>query len=394
MNLESQTRCHLCGADTLEMIDGFATRVRVTSDVKPWESGGTMAWCRRCGGVQNVLNDRWHTDCRRIYDHYSIYDIGGGSEQKVFDATGKRVKTRSACLVTMLKEQFKLPETGRFLDVGCANGATLRAFGEEFPQWRLTGTDVHDQFRSEVERIPGVERFVCGTLDDVPGTYDAISLIHVLEHVPWPGDFLAGLLKKLTDNGVLIVQVPDCEVSPFMYTVTDHATHFFLPVLSNLISNNGYEVLLASRAVFGKELTVIARRAQAPVARSYLDDTEDTYGFAQEQIDWLSDQVATVKEIATESEGRPLGLFGASIAATWMYHELAGKISFFVDEDPNRVGKSHLGLPILAPRQVPAGSHVYMCIPSEIAANIARRHAALPVRWHVPSPTPLVRMAS
>jgi hypothetical protein len=51
---------------------------------------------------------------------------------------------------------------------------------------------------------------------------------------------------------------------------------------------------------------------------------------------------------------RPFGIFGTSIAGTWLYGELGDRTSFFVDEDPARAGKAHLGVRIIAPPNVPA----------------------------------------
>jgi hypothetical protein len=72
-------------------------------------------------------------------------------------------------------------------------------------------------------------------------------------------------------------------------------------------------------------------------------------------------------------EKRPFGIMGSSIAACWMKLELGGKVDFFVDEDPHRVGHLLTGLPILAPAQVPAGSLVFIPMSVAVAEKIISR---------------------
>jgi hypothetical protein len=59
-------------------------------------------------------------------------------------------------------------------------------------------------------------------------------------------------------------------------------------------------------------------------------------------------------------------------------------VAFFVDEDPARQGRLHLGRPILAPAQVPPGSTVYLAFVPAISDTIGRRLAKLPVRFAAP----------
>ncbi len=59
-------------------------------------------------------------------------------------------------------------------------------------------------------------------------------------------------------------------------------------------------------------------------------------------LEWLKN----FKFLAMKA-GEPLAIFGSSIASTWMAIEIGDSISFFIDEDINRIGRSHLDLPII-----------------------------------------------
>jgi hypothetical protein len=61
---------------------------------------------------------------------------------------------------------------------------------------------------------------------------------------------------------------------------------------------------------------------------------------------------------------------------------------FFVDEDPNRVGREFMGKPILHPDQVARGQDVFVALPPALAGQVSRRlHArGAPFVCHVPPP--------
>jgi hypothetical protein len=82
-----------------------------------------------------------------------------------------------------------------------------------------------------------------------------------------------------------------------------------------------------------------------------------------------------------------VGVFGTTFAGTWAFSELEGKAAFFVDEDPNKIGRSHFGRPILTPAQIPPGSDVYVAFPRKNAeAIVSRLGNAGRVTWHIPRP--------
>jgi hypothetical protein len=87
---------------------------------------------------------------------------------------------------------------------------------------------------------------------------------------------------------------------------------------------------------------------------------------------WLR---GTAEELRRLGADGPVGLFGTSIAGTWLAAEAGDAVAFFVDEDPNRVGRSYLGKPVHAPADVPAGSRVFVGLPPAVAAGICTRLA-------------------
>jgi SAM-dependent methyltransferase len=341
-----------------------------------------LAWCRNCGCAQAILDQHWQADADAIYATYTLCHTGSGGEQLKFDLATGQALPRSEKILRRLMECLSLPHRGRFLDVGCGSGALIRTFGSLQPAWRLAGLDLHDHCRDEIERLPGTEKLYVGTLAEVPGQFALITFVHSFEHIPRPGELLAEVWERLEPGGLLLIQVPDCEANPIMYLVADHASHFYPAALTEVVRSAGFQVVATANDWAPREITVVAQKAASQRLSVASFSSRDLRGQITRQLDWLAGEVRAVKELA---DRRPLGLFGTAVAGTWMCAELGEHVACFVDEDPGRAGTSHLGVRVLAPQQVPAGSDIYIALPPSTARAVAERLRHLPVHWHVPS---------
>jgi SAM-dependent methyltransferase len=96
----------------------------------------------------------------------------------------------------------------RLLDVGCGSGdwlAAMRARG-----WEVVGVDF-DQAAVETARARGIEAH-CGQLTDCgfpSQSFEAITLSHVIEHVPDPVALLVECRRLLHDEGTLVLTTPN-----------------------------------------------------------------------------------------------------------------------------------------------------------------------------------------
>jgi SAM-dependent methyltransferase len=385
----SAHQCLVCGAGPLTCVPAFEDFYRVTSDCKPWPRGGQLGVCQACGATQNITDARWQAEASQIYADYSIYYQSNGVEQLVFDSSTGQLAERSGRVLRRLDEVENLPQQGRLLDVGCGNGALLRAFAQIRPGWVLAGSDVSDRFRSTVESIPGVERLYTCSPADIPGTFDLIAMMHALEHVPVPLQVLQQLRDKLGPRGLILVQVPNLTQNAFDLLVADHCSHFAPATLRSLIQRAGFEVVLLATDWVSKELSLVARQARSAPRVATPQTAEAMRGVndARDRLAWLRAVVDQAHDVARQ---RPFGIFGTSIAAVWLHGELRDVTDFFVDEDPNRTGGTYMGLPIYHPDDVPRGSHVYIGLAPELAERIQARLSMDPrLRFAVYSPPPV-----
>lgn len=92
------------------------------------------------------------------------------------------------------------------LDFGCgAGGFLMRARDAAF---RVAGVELEARLKVHF-RKEGLEVF--DDISKVPGTFEAITVFHVLEHMKDPIDVLRRLSRKLRRDGSIIVEVPSAD---------------------------------------------------------------------------------------------------------------------------------------------------------------------------------------
>lgn len=376
--------CHSCGNAALERVADFGRLHRVASDCRPWPGPGDLAVCRSCGLVQKPVTETWHKEAADIYAGYNMYhQVAGGAEQKVASDGG--FEKRSDVLLGWAKANLRLRPSGRHLDFGCGNGATLRAAAHVLPGWTLSGYEPHLRDKAALLAIPGVQNLLT-TLDGADGCFDLITMMHVVEHIPNPANVLKGVAEALAPNGHLFIQVPYFVDSPYELTVADHCSHFTVGSLKNVAVRAGLEIVSASSEVLKREITLVARRRgearpQPPADRF---DVQGVVQAVRDQVTWL----CRIVDDARAAARRPFGIFGTAIAGSWLYSHLADVTEFFVDEDVNRAGREFLDRPVYLPADVPKGATVYVALSPEIARKIAGRHTASNARWITPPDLP------
>jgi SAM-dependent methyltransferase len=380
--LVTEFACQICGSKGLELQSGFEALPRVTSDCKPWPAGGRLAVCRDCGGIQKIPDAQWRDEIRRIYGGYEIYHLSGGAEQVIFSTRGE-ASPRSHLLLDFVAKTIALPDTGKLIDIGCGNGAALAGFSKILPRWELYGNELSDRGLQDLRKIPNFVALY--TVDDVkaiPGRYDLVSMIHSLEHMPAPLSTLSAAARLLEDRGNVFIEVPDIETSPFDLLVADHLCHFSVDTLRYLASRAGLTATTATAAVLGKEITFIGRNDHAPLPKP---TAAAGFRTARTTVSWLQSVIDRARALSTE---RPFGIFGTSISGMWLYGALGGQIDFFVDEDKSRIGRLYEGKPILAPRDAPAGSTVYVPLTPTVSAKVVARLAGVGARLAPPPEWP------
>src|SRR5262245_1646367 len=236
-------KCFACQNETVSELGTAGIRPgSVTSDSWPCHLPAIIHSCPRCGHLQKHHDPLTLAAIEKIYRDYTPHHLARGNEQVVFP---EGLSPRPRTWHTLEKCRPCLPDRGRLLDVGCGNGAVLKSAGALLKGWELHGYDLNDKHRDTVLQLPGVASFTSGSIAKVPHRqWDLVVLWHTLEHIPEPHGPLAELRDLLAPEGVLLVQVPDIERTPFDLAVIDHCSHFSRRTLEILCRQAGFEVAL------------------------------------------------------------------------------------------------------------------------------------------------------
>jgi len=152
-------------------------------------------------------------------------------------------------------EELLGPGRRRALDVGSGPGVFL-AVGEE-RGWETLGVEPSEQAAAYARGrgLDVVEHFLAPELAPELGTFDAVHLNEVLEHLPDPRGHLALCRELLSPGGVICVAVPNdhrpfqavlreaAGYAPWWVAPPHHLNYFDFDSLARLFESAGFEVV-------------------------------------------------------------------------------------------------------------------------------------------------------
>lgn len=107
----------------------------------------------------------------------------------------------------------------RVLDIGCGPGNSTAALKNRFPDAEIIGVDASDNMlekaRATYPDMHFVKCFVPDGLSMFDGGFDLIFSNACIHWIDNQEDLLKGIVNKLTDGGVLAVQIPYIQTAPF-----------------------------------------------------------------------------------------------------------------------------------------------------------------------------------
>jgi len=153
------------------------------------------------------------------------------------------VESRNHLLFWALRTYF--PGAASFLEIGCGTGFVLSGIQKEFPQLRLSGTDIFSEALPFTEaQVPGGTFFQmdarCIPFD---GEFDVIGAFDVLEHVVEDRVVLSQMFRATRRGGGIMVMVPQ---HGFLWSVHDeylcHKRRYSRRDLGEKVQRVGFEV--------------------------------------------------------------------------------------------------------------------------------------------------------
>lgn len=257
-----KTACPLCGLFTIKNI------MRCPSRVRPGESFPIDA-CGTCGF--QFTNDCPDAESIQRYYETPAY---GPHHHEATNIADRIAAWRRRWVVRwqarLIKKVCRSPGR-RFIDIGCGKGnlvAHMRKCG-----WESVGIEPSAAARMHAKHVYGIDVQNTDILGTLPsGSFDAVMLWHVLEHMPDVQAACAQIQRLLAPDGVAIIAVPNhtcfdewyyAEKWPG-YDVPLHYAHFVRPTLERLLRMHSLRIVsvrihpfcgiylsMLSEAVFG-----------------------------------------------------------------------------------------------------------------------------------------------
>lgn len=275
----------------------------------------TVNWCKTCTHLQLSLA----LDPTAVFSDYLYFS----SMSDTFVAHGKQ-------LAAHLKERFGLMATDLIVEIASNDGAVLRSF-QELPM-RVLGVEPAKNIAAiaREQGLPTVSEFFSESLAEQlvkEGQAKIIFGANVLAHVLDLRDFVRGLKKLLSPDGVIVIEVPYLadllEAMAFDTIYHEHLSYFRLAVLDRLFASEGLTIFDVERLpIHGGSIRVFVGLGNNHSRQSSVDalitaeqksalDQESTYHTFAERI-------LTSKEEARrflgdlKSSGKRFAAYGAA----------------------------------------------------------------------------------
>ncbi len=161
-----------------------------------------------------------------------------------------------------LKRKLKLindlqPDTKHLLDVGCGTGEFIQLAQKN--KWVVKGIEPNTNARTIANKKTGDSVFDTNMLLKLKtGSFDVITLWHVLEHLPNLDQHISVFKKLLKPNGTLIIAVPNYRSYDAnyyknfwaAYDVPRHLWHFSRTSITKLMNSKQLEVIKVRPMIF------------------------------------------------------------------------------------------------------------------------------------------------
>ena len=233
MSYERLEHCPICGKEEFK-------NFLVVTDNSVSKESFVIVECENC--TFKFTNPR--PDIESIGSYYESEDYISHSNTK----TGIINRAYHVVRSITTKQKVELinrhaPGKGSILDYGCGTGVFLSACKKD--GWNVRGVEPNDKAREQAKESAGttIARSLSELADE---KFNVITLWHVLEHIHTLNETINQLISHLTEDGVLVIAVPNADSHDAKqykadwaaYDVPRHLYHFTQPTMKRFLKKH------------------------------------------------------------------------------------------------------------------------------------------------------------
>jgi 2-polyprenyl-3-methyl-5-hydroxy-6-metoxy-1,4-benzoquinol methylase len=234
------TQCPVCNSDRIHPILSAKDHTVSHETFIIWQ-------CQECTlrFTQDVPDETSIGAYYKSEDYISHSNTSKGLLNQVYQRVRKITLAQKASLITGATKPI-----GKLLDIGAGTGAFVNEMKGR--QWDVTGIEPDEDARKQARDLYRLELIEPHILKELPvGSFDAITLWHVLEHVHALHDYVETLKQLLSDKGRIFIAVPNynsVDASLYgnfwaAYDVPRHLYHFTPKSIEVLMAAHGLSVI-------------------------------------------------------------------------------------------------------------------------------------------------------
>ncbi len=210
--------------------------------------------CNSCGLI--YVNPRLKNSKENLDSFYGSDEGDGGLIKKLFHRAYSAKRQKIFC--AELKKMERYRELNRILDIGCSFGGFL--YAAKNLGWNAKGIETVYNAGKYGKELYNLDIFF-GTLEEAklePASFDVIRLNNIIEHIPFPSEFIVNVNKLLRKGGLLSLSTPNYDSysvsicgKEWIYFDGRHHIVFFTPAtLEKILDKNGFTTVLLNTKGF------------------------------------------------------------------------------------------------------------------------------------------------
>ncbi|MGB8193066.1 MAG: class I SAM-dependent methyltransferase [Chitinophagaceae bacterium] len=238
-NIIHHTSCPLC--DSADIRVALTARDHTVSkeEFEIWECGNCTARF-----TQSIPE----SDSIGVYYKSENYISHSNTNQGLVNKLYHRVRRITLEQKRKLVQKVTGLQNGNLLDVGAGTGLFVDAMRKA--GWKVTGLEPDEAARSRAREMKILLNDAKDLFQLSAGSFDAITLWHVLEHVHDLHGYLEQMKLLLQQDGKLIIAVPNytsADASAYgqywaAYDVPRHLYHFSPASMKSLLKQHGFQM--------------------------------------------------------------------------------------------------------------------------------------------------------